>query len=222
MTKIPIQLELITTVSEFEKMMLQSIRDIFNVALPKVAPEVQKDLQRNLTRVFTETRVYDGLINGPLNAHFGFEKGSEDARVDAILFALAKSIRVRPIRVAVRGKRLTGGLRIEMFTGDFRDLLSLSEAVVINRGVSLPWLQWLLKEGDRIIIDDFKIDFNKHPRSRSGEAIMVHDPSRVWRVPVGASGTEKDNWITNAVDKGLGFIEKVASRSIDRHLDRIL
>lgn len=222
MTQIPISLEIITPLPEIEKMMLQSIRDILNVGLPKIAPEVQKDLQQNISRVFTKSREYESLLKGPLNAHFGFESGSEAGRLDDIIFILAKSIRVTPVRVAVRGKRLTGGLRITMFTGDFSDLLNLPSAFVINKGVPLPWLEWLLLRGDEIIIYDYNIDFGDHPRSRSGEAIMVFNPSGVWRVPPGVSGTENKNWITRAVDQSIDFIIKLTTKSIDRHLDRIL
>jgi hypothetical protein len=220
--KIPMTLEIVTPLPQIEKMMLQCVRDTLNVGLPKVAPLVQKDLQQNIPRIFTKSREYDSLLNGPLNAHFGLEAGSEAGRLDEIIFTLARSIRVESVRVAVRGKRLTGGLRIGMFKADFTDLTGLQSALVYNKGVPLPWLEWLLLRGDQIIIADYEIDFADHPKSRSGEAVMVFNPSSVWRVPPGVSGTQSRNWITRAVNESMDFIIKLTTKSIDRHLDRIL
>ncbi len=221
--KIPVTLEIVTPVLEVERMMLQAIRDIFNKGLPKVAELVQKDLQQNISRVITETNEYESLILGPLNAHFGLEKGSELGRLDDIISVLAKSIRVIPIRVAVRGKKLTGGLRIGMFQADFQDILNIPSAFVHTaKGEVLPWLEWLLLRGDQIIIVDYRIDFANHPQSRSGEAIMIKDQSSIWRVPPGVSGDKKANWITRAVKKHLGFITKLVTASVDRNLDKVL
>jgi hypothetical protein len=219
---IKIELELLTTLPQFEKMMLQSIRDRFNRVLPKVAQEVEKDLQQNISRVFTKSREYESLLTGPLNAHFGLESGTEAIRLDKIIFALAREITVEFVRISVRGKTLTGGLKIKMFVGNFEKIISLGASRVLNDGESLPWLEWLLLWGDEIIIANYGIKFGSYPKSRSGEAIMVEDTSMVWRVPPGVSGTEKNNWITRAVDGSLEFIIKLTTRSINRHLDRIL
>ena len=219
---IPLTLEIVTPVIQVEKMMLNAVRDILNKGLPRVAPLVEKDLKFNISRIFTKSREYESLLNGPLNAHFGLESGSEAGRLDDIISILAGSVRVSSVRVAVRGRALTGGLKISMFTGDFSDIVGIQSAFTYNKGVPLPWLEWLLLRGDEIIIADYQIDFASHPNSRSGEAIMVFNPSGVWRVPPGVSGTESKNWITRAVDQSMDFIIQLTTKSIDRHLDRIL
>ena len=220
---IPVSLKIVTPVLEVEKMMLKGVRDIFNKRLPAVAKAVEKDIQQNISAVFVQSREYESLLLGPLNAHFGFPKGSEANRLDEIIFTLAKSIRVTHVRVAVRGRKLTGGLRIEMFKGDFADILSLTSAFVHTaKGETLPWLDWMLLKGDQIIITDYVIDFGKHPLSRSGEAIMKEKTGGIWKVPPGVSGTITKNWITRAVDESLNFIIKLTTASVNRHLDRIL
>ncbi len=222
MTAIPISLEIVTPVLEIEKMILKVLRDILNKGLPKVAKGVQKDLQQNIAKVFTTSNEYESLLNGPLSAHFGFEKGAESIRLDSIISTLAKNIKVRHVKVSIKGKKLTGGLSIEMFEGDFLDILSLPAAQVNNKGEFLPWLDWMLLRGDQIIIADYNIDFASHPKSRSGEAVMVFNPSGFWRVPPGVSGTIKKNWITRAVDNSIDFITKLTTASVNKHLDKIL
>lgn len=219
---IPLSLEIITPLADIQKMMMNEIRDQFNRALPTVAAAVQKDLRQNIPRVFTKSREYESLLLGPLNAHFGFEAGSEAGRLDEIIFALANSIVVEHVRVGVRGGDFTGGLRIKAFNGDFQDLLALNSAFVQNKGETLPWLEWMLLRGDEIIIADYVINFGDHPRSRSGDAVMIPKEGGIWRVPPGVSGTQNKNWITRAVDQSLDFIIQLTTRSIERHLDRTL
>lgn len=217
-----ISLELLTTDAEFHKMVLDQIRDKFNAAFPKIAKLVQRDLRANIARVFVNSPEYQSMLHGPLNAHFGFKAGDEASRLDDIIMVLANQITVTSQRVSVRGGNFTGGLRVTMFDGTFEDLLKIPSAFVQNKGEALPWLEWLLLKGDQIIFADYTIDFGRHPRSRSGEAIMIKEEGAVWRVPPGVSGTINNNWITRAVNKSLDFINRLIIGSVERHLNKVI
>ena len=141
---------------------------------------------------------------------------------DAIIDTLISSLEITTRRVAVRGNRLTGGLDIKMFRGDFEDILALSQAnTLTSKGEVLPWLEWLLIRGDEIIIQGYEIEFGSFPQSKSGEAVMVNKESGVWRVPPGVSGTIRNNWITRAVQTSFEFIDKVLTASVSRNIDRV-
>jgi hypothetical protein len=64
-------------------------------------------------------------------------------------------------------------------------------------GNIIPWVDWLLLEGDSFIISDYT--FSASNRGRSGFGIMVEDVGKAWRVPALYSGTLKNNWVTRTL-----------------------
>lgn len=229
MSKIGVSIRIVTPLNEIERMANKAIRDELNKGLGKVAQLVEQDFRR-IKSIFIKTDVYESLTQGPLDAHFGIPKGEAFDRLDAIIDTLIGSVQVRPVRVAVRAGKLTGGIVIKAFRADFEDILGLPESRVEytkqtepDKGepVTLEWLDWLLIRGDEIIIEEHEISFGNHPRSRSGKAVMVKNETSVWRVPTGVSGTIRKNWITKAVEDSRKFIEQFLSNSIQKNIDKV-
>lgn len=154
-------------------------------------------------KILTSSEIYRSLVSGELAAHFGFYKNKEEARVRPILnkFLLSFHTNFTPFKIG-GGRFTVSGIR-----SDFQDVFGLSDAVIQGKNKKefktkypLPWLEWLLKEGDSVLVDGYRIklgDFN----GRSGRAIMV--PKGQFKVPNslkdGTAGTLSDNWITKEV-----------------------
>jgi hypothetical protein len=90
-----------------------------------------------------------------------------------------------------------GGITIEAIRADYADVLALPDSTLITpeHGYVLPWLQWLLLEGNKTIIEHFKVQFGSW--GRTGGAIMRKGGS--WHVPPEHAGTINDNFITRAI-----------------------
>lgn len=222
---IGVSMDLVTPVATIEKETLKAIRDHLNNKMPRSIEKIQRELGKNLVEVFRKTNEYKALIDGPLDAHFGIPPGEMQIRLDQILETLSKQVRVKFKKISIRGGvRLTGGIVISAFYSDFEELLDIGAATVTtHKGQRLPWLEWLMIRGDEIIIADYKIKFGSGQKgSRSGGAVMIEDTSSAWRVPPGASGTQRNNWITRGVEDSIKEIEKIITNIVEQVFDRIL
>lgn len=88
-----------------------------------------------------------------------------------------------------------------------QDIISSGSASYLTqKGVKIPWLEWLLTLGDKIIVRKYTVDFINTKGSRTGLATMKPNKRRGWRVPPQFSGTEHNNFITRAMDEAANDI----------------
>jgi hypothetical protein len=82
-----------------------------------------------------------------------------------------------------------------------------------ENGSKIPWLQWLLIEGDKFIITGYTyiVEPTVVEKSRTDKGIM-HKSTRSWRVPPAHSGTPDDNFLTRALDSLDASIDKIISQ----------
>lgn len=163
----------------------------------------------------TNTDTYRSLVSGELAAHFGFIKGESVLR--PILNTFVESIHYRfdPF------SQNKGSFSFLGILDDYSDVFSLDSAYIkgknkpgITTQYPLPWLNWLLLQGDAILVKDYHIEIGGL-KSRSGEAIMVRGGN--WKIPSGFGGTAANNWITRMSPKGTKAITEY-----DKTLERIL
>ena len=222
MTDIGLSIKLLTTPAEFQKMVMEAIRDELNKKIPLIIRSVEEKIANSIKRVFIVSDEYNALVNGPLNAHFGIPQAEAIQRLDEIINKVADSVVVEFKRISVRGDKFTGGLDIKAVNGDFSDVLSLPAArVELDGGGHIPWLEWLLLRGDSIILAGYEIKFGNYPQSRSGSAIMVKNDIKAWKVPIGVSGTVRDNWFTRAVENSFDFLDKLIDKAVQDSLDKV-
>jgi hypothetical protein len=130
------------------------------------------------------------------------------SRLQSILDVWINSVRVDVQRVRATKDSFFGGLTISIINADYSDVTNLPDAnVLTDKGEVLPWLQWLLEFGDRVIIYEYdvfpKIGIRNTPGSRSGLGIMVKPKHKKtqWGVPTEFAGTHEKNWVTKALYK---------------------
>ena len=100
------------------------------------------------------------------------------------------------------------------FVGGFSysDVLGSSAAIQrTKKGQNLEWLDWLLIQGDKIIIKEYEISSGE---GRAGRFVMKKTVTGKWGVPSTFAGTPNNNWITRAIQS--------ASTIIDRTLEEAL
>lgn len=177
------------------EIMADHINDTLNIAIPKITKEIKELVAVSLK----EEPEYQSLLSGRLRAEFGL---SDTNMVDNIIDKLVSTIDVSRSTISYNKIGLVGGFTITMMKSDdmngiiFTDIAS----VISNDGQHLPWLQWLLLEGNKAIVKNFDVKMGSYSQSRSGMAIMVSSRDN-WRVPSEFVGTISNNWTTRAIDR---------------------
>ncbi len=204
-----------------------------NDRLKSVSPAIQSEIRDNIKIIFLNSPEFKSLLNsndGELSKHFGIPIADGAKKCAEIFNVLANSVLVELETLKIVGKtKIDGGINVYAFIDDFSDILGLSAAeVTTNKNESLPWLQWLLIEGNRIIIDGYYISYSPYynPESRATGTLMrkAGKKSRVdnWRVPAQYSGTVDNNWITRAIDASERLIEKIIFGAVTRNIRKVV
>lgn len=212
-----LSLKLIDSDAKISSNILDSIRLIldkgFKTSLPSIKTRVSQEVKRAL---MTEPE-YTSLINGQLKYEFGIPT---QQKVDSIIDIWTSNISITYIPVRKMGNSLRGGLSLDMIKSSYDDVLSNDGAIVVDQvsGVVLPWLEWLLLYGNKIIVRNYRVQFGSNNRSRTGMAIMIESKGSNWRVPPEFAGTISNNWVTRAIDKLDDQILDILEQEIERSL----
>ena len=158
---------------------------------------INRDFRKFVNDVIIAQPEIQELSGGILQGAFGIPRGMETAAIDNIIIAIVDSIFIELRDIKESGSKvLKGGMSIYIQPSNFSNLLSLPTGSVTIKGGSIPWLQWLLTAGDKVLIGDFDVRY-KSGLGRSGLAHM-RAKSGAFRVPPSYSGTEDNNFITRA------------------------
>lgn len=183
---------------------------VMNKAVGKVTPKIREIVKR---AILDQPEVAS-LSNDKLKAEFGLINGRQN--IENIIQVWCNNIIVSRTLPRIQNGKINASITIKAIESSYEDVLSLADAKVITeKGVELPWLEWLLKFGDRIIIRDYSIAFNPRSKSRTGLAVMVNNPRGRWRVPPEFSGTKNNNFVTRALDNIEDDIVKAIINSVE-------
>jgi hypothetical protein len=188
-----------------------------NKALKAARPGIERKVKQVILRRLLNSSVVQDLRRG---GRLATELGLPDAasRMERIIEIWVKSTKIDFIPLKKAGSRITGGLKIKAIDGTFSDVLGSGEAEFVTAAAKrLPWLKWLLLEGDKPIIEDFTIGVAPG-RSRTGRAVMVSAIGKSWSVPPEFSGTINNNFVSRAMDGIEQDIEKILSDEINKRL----
>jgi hypothetical protein len=184
--------------------------------------KTQQALQQILPKIVKEALIlepeYASLLSGQLRSELGVPDA--DSKIEQIFSAWSNNLVVQNRPLSIKGSGLSGGFSINIIKSDFSDILSLPAAVVVDStsGSIIPWLQWLLIEGNQILIRDYKLRMGPNSRSRTGNAIMVSSTKDNWRVPPQFAGTINNNWVTRAIDRLDDSILSYIEKELERHI----
>jgi hypothetical protein len=208
--------KLLDTEPEIKKKILNALREDIEVTLNKAIPNINLDLQNILRQSIQNQPEYQSLISGQLRLEFGIP--DPNLRINNIINQWINNTSITKKPFTINGRGLSMGFSIGMVASDYADVLSLTEASVIDiKGYSLPWLDWLLLQGGKIIVRDYSVELGPFSTSRSGGAIMKASNTN-WRVPPEFAGTITNNWVTRAIDSIESDIFNIIQKNIEANI----
>lgn len=185
---------------------------VFQKTSIKILPKIKILLEESLK----QEPEYASLIGGQLRLEFGIPDVSV---VDSLVKKMAETVHITTQKASVKNNGISAGLiltALERTT--MGGLVNDSNAMVQDsKGYSLPWLKWLLYEGNNPIIKNYEVKIGPNKNSRTGMAIMI-DSNKNWRVPAAFAGTINNNWVTRAIDRISGNINKLIKESFESSL----
>lgn len=212
---------------------LKAIAESLNARIPQAIPKIQERVSQILVGPFKKSSVYNAIVNGPLDGHFGIIKGQAQSRIDGIIDIFASQVKVEyvPLRATSSGFN-NGGVNIYAIEDDFLKVKDSDLGVTINKnpanrpfaGMRLPWLQWLLFEGGKVIIQDYKLVEGVFTRrhSRSGKAKMLPEEGSYWAVPTQFIGTKEANFVTEAIKNSEKWLETEFVKILKSEIEKVL
>lgn len=201
-----IRIDIAESQAQIFRLVAKAIADEFNDALGKAGKAMETRIRSVVIKAITDQPEWYALNGGQLTEEFGLT--DYVTKLNAILRIWVNSIVVTFDKFRPVGNNLRGRWEISMIKGDWNDVLSAAEATQLtSKSQQLPWLQWLLIEGDKVIIREYDVGYGNKP-GRAGGKIMIKTRGR-WRVPPQYAGTTNDNFVTRAIDSVSGAFEQI-------------
>ncbi len=196
----PISVTLVDSKQKIAKQIADIISKEIDKFLVKVVNKIRPEVRRLIYEAIMASEEVQSLNGGKLQAELGVPDAS--ARIKEILDVWIKSVDVSLSPAKLQNGLVRAGFDITAIRSDYSDVLSQSEAIYsTDAGTMIQWLEWLLLEGDRKIIKDFKIstDYNNLSRTGLGK-IMVKSNKSSWGVPPEFAGFAGNNFVTRSLD----------------------
>lgn len=201
-------LKLLDSSKMIESKILNALLKQVTASMDDNINKLKLQLPSIITTAIENSPEYSSLLNGKLKYEFGIDNSS--AKLAKLISVWSTNIEYDYKAPFVQGSKIKSSFSANMIRADFSDVLYTDFAIMYDtlRGYSLPWLEWLLLEGNKTIIKNHEVIFGPNPVSRTGLAVMR--PSRSsWKVPGEFAGTQSDNWITRAIDSASGDIQQL-------------
>lgn len=174
------------------KSMYEGVKNI----LFKSKPNIESRVKQLVREALYKCPEIESLQGGKLKFDFGLDNDPTQEIIEAIV--ASTYVYFKNFKLVKNG--YSNVLSVYIQPSDFINLFSLSSAsIVTEKGVELPWLSWLLTQGDTILITQHHVTYGAYPDGRTGGAIMK--PGGVFKVDSKFSGTPDDNFITRALEK---------------------
>ena len=201
--------------SQFHSDVVKEITNKIQQETPKIKTEITDKIRIAVRESLVATPEYQSIAQGKLKAELGIP--NSDVRIMSIIDTWVNNIVV----VVKSSKNPFLQIEIGMIQDDYGDVLSLPAAQYTyssqRGGGTIPWLKWLLLEGDKRIV--VRYEFSNNPRgSRTGMGIMIAKNKGAWQVPPQFSGTSVDNFATRALNGIESKIDKIVEAVIKGRL----
>lgn len=209
-----LSLKLIDNNSKIYTSILDALLPQVNKYMISSTNEIKSKIPNIIKTAIINTPEYESLINGKLKYELGVDSSTE--KLAGLIEIWSGKILVNYKQAKISSNKIVSSVSINMIKADFSDVLYSEYAYVVDsfRGYSLPWLEWLLLEGNKTIVKDYSVKIGLNKYSRTGLAVMI--PSKKsWRVPSEFAGTISNNWITRAIDNSQNDIADSINRILN-------
>ena len=197
--------------SKFRKGIAREIVKKVKRKAPIIQTSITEKIREAVRDLLIATPEYQSIVQGKLKAELGIP--NSDSRIITIIDTWIENIVVK-VKASTTPFLV---IDIGIIQSDYSDVLSLPQAQYTyksKRGEGeIPWLKWLLLEGDKRIIN--KYEFSRNPRgSRTGMGIMISKARGFWQVPPEFSGTSVGNFATRALENIEATIDNIVEQVI--------
>jgi hypothetical protein len=200
-------LKVLTTSRDFLKGILGELVSKINIDFKKKSSRKKSRIKSIARNAILSSPEMLALSGGELGIDLGIPANQNPAPL--IAEAVASSLVIDDPSFRVSGSKISGNIKINIQPNNFSNLLNQSFAyVATENGQSLPWLSWLLEEGDSVIVFDWSVEYG--PFGRSGGGHMVEGGA--FTINPQYSGTQDDNFISRSLDN-------VAQKIIDIYME---
>jgi hypothetical protein len=209
-------LNLIDSDAEINNKILDILKQDIESAIKKSVPGIKNRIREELKKALMSEPEYSSLVSGQLRLELGIPTAQY---VDNIIDIWINNVTVEYNATKSSSKGLSGGFSINMIRESFDDVLGSSTAVIIdaNTGSSVPWLEWLLLYGGKMVVKNYNVKLGANPNSRTGMAVMVQSSSS-WRVPPEFAGTASNNWVTRALKRMDDSILSIMQSEVEKYI----
>ena len=207
---------------KFSKDMLKFLAIHINDTIKKAKRDIEQDAGFVIDKHLRQSPEIIDLQKGDLRGHMGLRPGQAAAAVNSIISSVTRTVAVNQKSIQLRSGKSASVLDIEVQPSSFQNIVNIPQSTIsyysirYKKTVNLKWLEWLLFQGDRIVVSDFY--FEAGSKGRSGAGKMKERKGSYWRVPPYYSGTVNDNFITRAFS-GTAF-QKDMENAIVSNIER--
>jgi len=176
------------------KMLAQKIKPKLDTIAYKLSEEIKTQFKH---LIFTHP-VITAIMNDRLGGEVGVDYA--ESRMDYIIHVWTNGLKLTTKSVTTGHNELRGGFTLQMVRSNYDEVLTIRDAIIKERTVRpLPWLQWLLTEGDRAVVQNYDFVL-QHGTGRTGWGHMRKNWNRKqWSVPTNAAGTSDNNFVTDVI-----------------------
>lgn len=194
-----LSLELIESDSFIRQQILLAMQDHISSAMSKARTSILSSIRNLIRAAILNQPEYASLVSGRLKYELGIS--DPEKRINSIIDTWLDNIKIETKPTKITNSGISGGFRIDAINSNFEDVLSGDNAIIVDSlsGKVVPWLQWLLLDGGKILVRDYEVRIGPNNRSRTGMAIMI-ESDKNWRMPPEFAGTVSNNWITRALE----------------------
>lgn len=207
-------LKILESDSEIAKKILDALLPQINNYMNDSIAKIKNPIKEIVGNAIRNSPEYDAIARGQLS----YELGIPDpfTRMDGLISIWLNNVQFNYNKPIIANNKIKASFSVNMIKVDFSDVLFSDFAKVddFRRGYSLPWLEWLLLEGNKIIVPKYEVLFGANRASRTGFALMK-ESTRSWRIPSTYAGTINNNWITRALDSASSDIKSLLDRTFE-------
>lgn len=191
---------------DFTSVIDRAVEEALREILGKIIARVRNDIPPEIERRIVGAPEYIALLSGRFRGEIGVVNPAPVIRAMVGILQKEMEIEIEPVKV--RAGSVKGGFRVSVVRANLAPLFNLPGAIFRSEnGYDVPWLEWLLTAGDRIVIADYHFSPIPSERSRTGEGLMNKGGS--WHVPSAYAGTTEDNWLIRALSGLEEYVDKL-------------
>ena len=188
-----------------EQVLTKALQDMFRGKIKDVVRQNRKSVINIFYQALINSQTYAALMdNWGLQGDLGVYP--ENVMQTAKLISEMINVETMPPR-----SRDLGGIRVTLVRDNLEPILNSPFAQYETaKGVTIPWLEWLLTAGSNVLVADYAVAAEQTPGrySRTGALIMFPHYGENFSISPAYAGTINDNWVTRAANAALPEIEK--------------